>query len=93
MLGVDEIDRPCEPAGKHVLGECMANRARIVARPDHRDRARTQDKFEIADGHGRILPAPGAGRTYSNGCTIITLNVRSTSSCSLIETYSPGTKR
>ena len=53
MFGVDQIDRPGKAAVKDILGERLAHRAFIVARPDHRDRTRAQGIFKIADGHWR----------------------------------------
>ena len=60
MFGVDQIDRPGKAAVEDILGERLAHRALIVARPDHRDRTGAQGIFKIADGHGHILPAPAA---------------------------------
>ena len=53
MFGVDQIDRPGKAAVEDILGERLAHRAFIVARPDHRDRTRAQGIFKIADGHWR----------------------------------------
>ena len=51
MMRIDEIDLAGETAGKHILGEHIADRAGFRARADDGDRARGENMLEITNGH------------------------------------------
>ncbi len=51
LVGVDEIDRPGEAAGENVLGQDLADRARLSAGADNGDGMRAKRMIEIADCH------------------------------------------
>ena len=67
MLGIDEIDRPRKAAIEHIFGELRADRAAVIARPDHRDRAWAKRVLKVPDCHVRPRVRPAWQRSYGTG--------------------------
>jgi hypothetical protein len=59
LVRVDRHDRPRKARLEQVPRQNLADRARLVARPDERDRLRLEQGIEIAGRHGAVLKASG----------------------------------